>query len=211
MHQQDPVSNPILSNYCCTGSESALLSISDGNCLFNSISLLLVGNESLSIELRYRSCCIEMVTNKSKIRLHGMNKNLELLSPDYDEECLNCTQPGNWSSAWMILSLSNLLNFHIKSVFPAIDGSTSHMFKTLKYLFRPTFSDPKKGTLFILWTNTVPLERSGSAKEEDRLKDWGPTILYLLWPKQGESSTNHHHLAVQNRICLWKIAFSCIS
>ena len=105
-----------------------------------------------------------MVTNKSKIRFHRMYRHTEVLSPDYDDDCLNCAQPGNWSSAWMILSLSNLLNLPFKSVFLAIDDSTRHRFKTLNYLFKPPFLDPEKGTLSILWTNTVPPEMNGLGK-----------------------------------------------
>ena len=63
---EDPVSNFIMSEYSFE-SKSALFSIRDGDCLFNSVSILLVGDESMCLELRYR-CCVEMVTNKSKIK-----------------------------------------------------------------------------------------------------------------------------------------------
>ena len=63
---EDPVSNFIMSEYSFE-SKSALFSTRDGDCLFNSVSILLVGDESMCLELRYR-CCVEMVTNKSKIK-----------------------------------------------------------------------------------------------------------------------------------------------
>ena len=73
--KQDTVSNFIIANYGCT-SKSALFSTGGGDCLFNSVSLLLAGDESRSLELRYR-CCIEMVSNRSKIRVHRMFSKLE--------------------------------------------------------------------------------------------------------------------------------------
>ena len=60
--KQDPVSNFILSHHSFA-LKSALLSTGNGDCLFNSVSTLRVGEESKSLELRYR-CCVEMVTNK---------------------------------------------------------------------------------------------------------------------------------------------------
>ena len=63
---EDPFSNFTMSEYSFE-SKSALFSTGDGDCLFNSVSILLVGDESMSLELRYR-CCIEMVKNKSKIK-----------------------------------------------------------------------------------------------------------------------------------------------
>ena len=63
---EDPVSNFIMSEYSFE-SKSALFSTRDGDCLFNSVSILLVGDKSMCLELRYR-CCVEIVTNKSKIK-----------------------------------------------------------------------------------------------------------------------------------------------
>ena len=99
----DPVSNFIRSNYHCV-EKAALLSIWDGVCLFNSFSILLSGDESKSLELRHR-CCVEMVTNKAKIMLHRMFRELGYLSPDYESDCIKCTKPGQWCSVWMIISL----------------------------------------------------------------------------------------------------------
>ena len=88
-------------------------------------TILLVGDEPMSLELRHR-CCIEIVTNKSKIMLNRMYTKLESLSPEYDEDCINCAQPERWSShGWMLIRLSNLLNLPIKSVYPAVDSTTS--------------------------------------------------------------------------------------
>lgn len=141
-HKQDPVSNFIISNYGCT-TKTALFATGDGDFLFNSFSVLLVGDESKSLELRYR-CCIEMVTNRSKMMVHRMYNKLEVLSPDYDKACLDCTQPGNWSSAWMLIAMSNVLNISVRSVYPAINGSRSAPFKSLNYVFKPPFPTQRK-------------------------------------------------------------------
>ena len=154
-------------------SKSALFSTGDGDCLFNSVSVLLVGDESMSLELRYR-CCIEMVTNKSKIMLNRMYTKLEPLSPEYDEDCLNCAQPGRWSSAWMLIGLSNLLNLPIKSVYPAVDSTTSRGFKVLNHLFKPPFSDPEKGSLTIKFIEILYGIVSGEEIERERaIRDTG--------------------------------------
>ena len=76
-HQQDPVANAILSDYHAT-TKTALKSTGDGDSLFNSFSTYLVGDESRSIELRYR-CCIEMVANRKKIKRHRMYPRLKWL------------------------------------------------------------------------------------------------------------------------------------
>ena len=102
-----------------------------------------MGDESRSMELRYRYC-VEMVTNKSKGMVHRLYSKLEVLSPDYDRDCLDCAQPGNRSSVWMIIALSNLLNTPVQSVYPAVNGHGCKGLKTLNYLFKPPFSDPKK-------------------------------------------------------------------
>ena len=171
-HKQDPISNFILSDYHCD-SKSALFSRGDGNCLFNSISIVLAGDESMSTELRYR-CCIEMVTNKSKVLHHRMYSRLEPLSPDYDEDCINCAEPGKWSSAWMMIAVSNLLNLPVKSVFPAVNSTRNPVFKTLNCLFRPPFSDPAKGEITIMWTNTTPPQKNSFSRVVKAGDWWSP-------------------------------------
>ena len=92
---------------------------------------------------------------QSKIMLHRMFRKLEYWSPDYDSDCIKCAKPGQWSSVWMIISLTNLLNISVKSVYPAVSGARSAPFKALNYLFKPPFSDSEKGTISIMWTNTM--------------------------------------------------------
>ena len=69
----------------------ALQSTGNGDCLFNSFSTGLVGDESRAVELRYR-CCIEMVTNKSRLLRPKLFRALEPITPNYDTDCLNCAR-----------------------------------------------------------------------------------------------------------------------
>lgn len=144
-HAQDPVANAILAHYHYT-SKAALLSTGDGDCLFNSFSAVLVGDESKSIELRFR-CCIEMIVNKKKILRHRLYHKMELISPDYDDDCLNCATPGSYSSVFMLIALSNLLNIPVESIYPTVNGSNNIYFRTLNNIFKPPFSDPEIETI----------------------------------------------------------------
>ena len=47
-HKQDAISNFIISNYVCT-SKTALFSTGDGDCLFNSVPIFLVGDETKKV------------------------------------------------------------------------------------------------------------------------------------------------------------------
>ena len=141
--------------------------------MFNSFSILLSGDESKSLELRHR-CCVEMVTNKAKIMLHRMFRKLEYLSPDYVSDCIKCAKPGQWSSVWMIIALSNLLNIPVKSVYPAVSGTRSAPFKALNYLFKPPFSDPEKGTISIMWTNTTAPPKNRFTSRPRQSPTWLP-------------------------------------
>lgn len=76
-HQkQDPTANAILSHYHHTA-KTALKSTGDGDCLFNSVSMLLTGDESKSVELRFR-CCVEMIVNRKKIIRHRLYNSMSI-------------------------------------------------------------------------------------------------------------------------------------
>ena len=120
---------------------------------------LLSGNETRNTELRYR-CCIEMVKNRAKMMRHRLFSRIHLISPDYDEDCLDCAKSGSYSSAWRMIAISNLLNLPVQSVYPCMNGSKHIAFTTLNNLFRPPFADPEKNSLTIMWTNTSMPEKN---------------------------------------------------
>ena len=61
--RQDLIANAIVLQYTVS-TEVALHSTGNGDCLFNSFSTYLVGDESRAVEMRYR-CCIEMWQTKT--------------------------------------------------------------------------------------------------------------------------------------------------
>lgn len=67
---------------------TAIKSTGDGDCLFNAISIILCGDESMSVELKYK-CCLEMVSNGEKIQQHKDKAALFCVSPDYEEAALS--------------------------------------------------------------------------------------------------------------------------
>jgi len=92
----------------------------DGSCLFHAASVWLTGNESLSCELRVR-CAIEMVQHAELYQRHHMASYFELLSPAYEQACLDCADPTGYSSIWTVAALSNVLNMCVTSVYPPMN------------------------------------------------------------------------------------------
>ncbi|CAG2254986.1 unnamed protein product [Mytilus edulis] len=83
---EDRVSRQILNEQSMIIKERNPVQVStNGNCLFNSLSVDMCGNESLATRLRVLTC-IEMVSNKLIYDTSKHNR-LELVSPSYDEAC----------------------------------------------------------------------------------------------------------------------------
>ena len=101
-----------------------LHSTSNGDCLFNSFSTYLVGDESRAVELRY-GCCIEMLTNKSRLLGPKLFRALEPITPNYDTECLNCARKGEYSSMWNIVALAYLLKVKVEVFYPNVGQNLS--------------------------------------------------------------------------------------
>ena len=84
-------------SYGNTGDRVPVAVSGDGNCLFNALSMALVGTEELAIasELRVRTC-IELVDNP-QIYEDGLNhEDIKLVSPSYRETCINCALPSGY-------------------------------------------------------------------------------------------------------------------
>ena len=122
--RQDFIANAIVLQYTVS-TKVALQSTGNGDCLFNSFSTGLVGDESRAVEFRYR-CCIEMVTNKSRLLRPKLFRALEPITPNYDTDCLNCARKGDYSSMWNIVTLAYLLK--VKVICPAVNGSDNYSF-----------------------------------------------------------------------------------
>ena len=124
----------------------------DGNCLMNSISIALVGNESLAAELRLR-ICIDMVKNANAYQRHyGF---VDLSCDDYHDECLKAAKNGAWSSAWSIAAAANVIRRDIVSLYPPVNGLTDMYSLTLTTVFKP-MKEESAGQVTLLWARLGP-------------------------------------------------------
>ena len=129
----------------------------DGNCLFNSMSVALVGNESMSVELRVRTC-IELNENCDAYEQCPEHHELRFVSPSVATACKQTAIDGQWSSAWVIKTASSVVAIPIQSVYPAKNGPFD---KTVGILNTITYPLGKRASrlepVIIAWTrcNTV--------------------------------------------------------
>ena len=135
----DPVSKMILENHKISFDGKIPVFVSgDGNCLFNSLSVGLVGHEKLATEIRVRTC-LEMVLNRHAY-YDGPNakKNERLLevTDSYDEACTAASRKGAFSSAWTMLAAATVLGRPIQSVFPPRNVLGFKIFLTLQQGFK---------------------------------------------------------------------------
>ena len=151
----DSVSDHILQRNLYESNSNAVISTGDGDCLFNSVSIHMVGNESLSLELRYKTC-LEMVLNEGTVSSHKSRASLLLLSPDYNVAARNCARIGQFSSVWTMIALCNVIKVPIKSLYPCLNGSKDLPFMKLNQTFQPTGikSGDNKEPIRVMWTHT---------------------------------------------------------
>lgn len=130
----------------------------DGSCLFNAVSLALVGNESLATELRYR-CCIELTQNIIYYKEHFLSQKICLVGGDINEACLDCATPSAWSTAWSMLALSTVIGRSLRSVFPPCNGTKDITYQALNFITYPRGGDEERfyEEVCIMWTRCGPL------------------------------------------------------
>ena len=123
----------------------------DGNCLFNAISVSLVGSEKLATQIRVLTC-IEMVMNKS---LYDNEKyeRLILVSPSYDTACKDAAIKGAYSAAWSMLAASTVVGCPIQSVYPPRNGILDTSVGVLNTKFQPVLLK-SKDAIVIMWTSS---------------------------------------------------------
>lgn len=150
----DSVAQQYINRYMCKDG-TAIKSTGDGDCLFNAISIILCGDESMSVELKYK-CCLEMVSNGEKIQQHKDKAALFCVSPDYEEAVIKCAKRGGYSSAWTMIALSNITKRKIESLYPLVNGAKDVATMTLNCVFHPSSGLQDAKTMKIMWTHTVP-------------------------------------------------------
>ena len=125
---QDAVANSLLRHFH-SSDLVALQSTGDGNCLFNSLSILLIGNEDLSVELRCR-VAVELAVNRKRIMRHPLFHKLSD-NKDFEEDILRCPKPGSYSSMNVFLAAASMLRMPIDVVYPAVNSASSYLYRTM--------------------------------------------------------------------------------
>lgn len=129
-----------------------LSSTEDGNCLYNSISILLTGTERLSRELRIKTI-FEMILNRESYNDTTFSKYASSDVNSFEEEMLNSIKNGTYSGLREIAALSTVLETEIFSIYPMIQNPCVHRddLNTIFYLKRTQTSNRQ---LNIMWTHT---------------------------------------------------------
>ena len=134
-------------------------STGNGNCLFNSISSSLCGNETLATELRLRTA-VEMITNTEVYTSRQDYDKIYDYSPSFDEAMLACCDDGEFSSIWNLMALANVIGSPIQSLYPRMNSEKDEAHLWLSVL--ACDENTKDRTRFnILWTHVGP-KRKGA-------------------------------------------------
>ena len=126
----------------------------DGNCLFNSVSVAMQGDEKMARELRVRTC-IELVLNFEHYKNHPYYKEFRLVSPDLFKACQKCANDRAYSSIFTAKGLSSVTGREILSVNPTINGMLDNYARILNTILCPRLQTPQRRyreRVFILWT-----------------------------------------------------------
>lgn len=156
-----------------------VLTTGDGNCLFNALSITLVGNESLSTELRVRTCC-EMATNKEFYTTQSFSKDFLLCSMPFAESTLSCARSGSFSNAWTIQAAASAIHVSIEATYPYVNGAKDYQAQMLNRTHDCRILPLERlKPLKIMWT------RMG----QQNGKIWLPNHFVALVPKVEKTST----------------------
>ena len=138
----DYIAEKVLSR-CGTNNLKALEVLGDGNCLFNSLSVIVCGNESRSFELRLR-CALELILHKEYYTNYYSNNFFHMVSLSYEEACKNAVKNGSFSSVWLLHAAAGVLQQPIHSVYPNINGILDKTALILNHILLPKKGLQKK-------------------------------------------------------------------
>ncbi|XP_070844281.1 vertnin [Chaetodon trifascialis] len=150
----------------------------EGNLLFDAVSLLLVGNTELSLELQVRTV-VEMVLWKryylsgmidSKMMLQAvrfslcaeesedmLNLPVTVLEAIFDADVKASCFPGSYANMWHVYALSSVLQFNIYSIYPMFNLKIRPYFnRVIRPRTRPSDSEPL--TLHVMWSGELQSE-----------------------------------------------------
>ncbi|KAK3089318.1 hypothetical protein FSP39_002697 [Pinctada imbricata] len=150
----------------------------NGNCLFNALSLALQNNESLSLELRFRTT-LEMILHRSFFERDHLHDRLFDVSPSYDDAMRACATNFSFSNAFTMHAASSVIGKPIRSVYPTLHGILDNTIGILNRFFKPRSSNLQKNEITILWSNSSPFSGTGI---------WTPNHFVLLLPRSSNIS-----------------------
>ena len=151
----DRVSEQILASLNMSVARRTPIYVSgDGNCLYNAISVGICGNESLSAEIRVRTC-LELIKNRHAYRNAPNSRELFFVSPNYDDAVTSSACKGKFGCAWEMQAAATVIGRPIQSVYPPRNGLLDKAIGILNTVFTPVSSKSKKEPLLIMWSNAV--------------------------------------------------------
>ena len=151
----DRVSEQILASLNMSVARRTPIYVSgDGNCLYNAISVGICGNESLSAEIRVRTC-LELIKNRHAYRNAPNSRELFFVSPNYDDAVTSSACKGKFACAWEMQAAATVIGRPIQSVYPPRNGLLDKAIGILNTVFTPVSSKSKKEPLLIMWSNAV--------------------------------------------------------
>ena len=133
----------------------------DGSCLFHAASIALVGDCSLSTELRYKTALTMVLHSKDVSEQHTCPDSMDIVSPSYKFAAESCSKLSEFSSTWTIMALSLVINRPIKSVYPPENGPTDKVCGILNTTFahRDRKDNDAMQQICIMWTSMSLRER----------------------------------------------------
>jgi hypothetical protein len=147
----DYVSSCFLQHYNITGVGTPVSVTTNGNCLFNSLSVSLYDTEQYATELRVRTC-VQLCLNANLYVNRPCSSDILSVSPTYQEACLHSAQNYESASAWAIMAASEVLCMNINCVYPPCNGSSYFVQATLNTCFSPSNVWPNDNQT-IMWTS----------------------------------------------------------
>uniref|UniRef100_A0A3B4ZPA0 Vertnin n=1 Tax=Stegastes partitus TaxID=144197 RepID=A0A3B4ZPA0_9TELE len=150
----------------------------EGNLLFDAVSMLLVGNNGLSLELQVRTV-VEMLLWKryylsgmidSKMMLQAVrfslcaeesedmvNLPVAVLEAIFDADVKASCFPGSYANMWHLYALASVLQFNIYSIYPMFNLKIRPYFNRI---IRPRTwpQDSEQQTIHIMWSGELQSE-----------------------------------------------------
>jgi len=98
-----------------------VLTTPDGNCLYNSCSIAIQGNEFLAEELRLRTTIELLINHKWYTQAYSGDNFVLVAEENLDKVVRNMWKNGVFSNVWAMVSLASVINCPIRSVYPAVN------------------------------------------------------------------------------------------